>query len=126
MPPDESVRQNGKRLLARNCCSRVAVRRAALRFQSPARRVARRATATGPTCLSASRRRVREDVRLEKKRFDPLGRQRRDFGKLNGWERSADKRRRASVLVGTGRDRRNCTTMLGTARVGVDALVQLR
>jgi hypothetical protein len=124
MPPDESVRQNGKRLLARNCCSRVAERRTALRFQS--RRVARRATATGPTCLTASRRRVREDVRLEKKRFDPLGGQRRDFGKLNGWEQSADKRRRASVLVGTGGDRRNCTTMLGTARVAVDPLVQLR
>ena len=95
-----------------------------MRFQS--RRVARKATATGPTCLTASRRRVREDVRLEKKRFDPLGGQRRDFGKLNGWEQSTDKRRRASLLVGTGGDRRNCATMLGTARVAVDPLVQLR
>ena len=30
------------------------------------------------------------------------------------------------VFVGAGRDRRNCTTVFGTARVGVDALVQLR
>ena len=79
-----------------------------------------------PTILTASRWRVREDVRLEKKRFDPLGRQRRDFGKLNGWGRRANKRRRASVLVGTGDDRRNCATMVGATRVGVDALVQLR
>ena len=79
-----------------------------------------------PTILTASRGRVREDVRLEKKRFDPLGRQRRDFGELNGWERSADKRRRASVLVGTGRDGCNCATMLSAIRVGVNELVQLR
>ena len=31
-----------------------------------------------------------------------------------------------SVFVAARRDRRNRTTVLGTARVGVDALVQLR
>ena len=69
---------------------------------------------------------MREDMRAKKQGTNPNGAEDCGFRKFSRRWRRADKRRMGSVFVGTGSDRSNCTTMLGTRRVGVDALMQLR
>lgn len=65
-------------------------------------------------------------MRTKRKRLNPNGAKNRGFREFEPRLGRADERRVGSVFVRAGRDRRNCTTMLSTVRVGVDALVQLR
>ena len=69
---------------------------------------------------------MRENVRTKKKRLNPDGIEGLGFRESDRGVGRADKLRAGSVVVAAGRDRRNCTSMLGSARVSVDALVQLR
>jgi hypothetical protein len=69
---------------------------------------------------------MRENMRTKKGRLDPNGLRDRKLGKFNRRLRYGDKRGMGGVFVVSRRDRGNCTAVLGTARVCVDALVQLR
>ncbi len=71
-------------------------------------------------------RRVLENAGAKKRRFDPLRSQRRNFGKLNGWDWCADQRRVSSMIVAARRNHCRCATVLDAIRVCVKALVQLR
>lgn len=76
------------------------------------------------SCVLTERRwRVRIDVRTEKNRLNPDGDEDRGFRKSSRRRRRADKRRMGNVFAGTGGDRSDCTTVLGLARVAVDALM---
>jgi hypothetical protein len=72
------------------------------------------------------RRRVLEDGRAEKRRFDPLRSQHRNFGKVNDWDGCADQRRMSTMIVTAGGDHCRGAIVLDTIRVRVEALVQLR
>ena len=74
----------------------------------------------------AERRRVLENARTEKRRFDPLRSQRQSFRKLNGRRRCADQRDVCRMIVTAGRNHRHGATVLGTVRIRVEARVQLR
>ncbi len=76
--------------------------------------------------LGARRRRVLENARTEKRRFDPLRSQRRNFGKVNDWDGRADQGRMSSMIVTARRNHRRGATVLDAIRILVDALVQLR
>lgn len=58
------------------------------------------------------RRRVREDVRAEKKRLDPNAFSDRSLSESNLRLRSDDERRLSSVLIAAGRDQCDCATVL--------------
>ena len=72
------------------------------------------------------RRRVLEDACAEKRRFDPLWSQRRNYGKLNRRNRCANQRHMSRMIVTAGRNHRRCAVVLGAIDILVDALVQLR
>jgi len=76
--------------------------------------------------LTASGRRVLENARAKKRRFDPLRGQRRNFRKLNGRDRCAHQWRMRSVIVVARGDHRHRAIVLNAIRVRVDALMQLR
>ena len=71
-------------------------------------------------------RRVLEYAGAKKRRFDPLRSQRRNFGKVNDWDGCADQWRMSGMIVAAGRDHCRSAVVLGTIRIFVDALVQLR
>ena len=71
-------------------------------------------------------RRVLENARAKKRRFDPLRGQRRNFGKLSRGNRCADQRWVSGVIVAARRNHCRCATVLDAIRVCVKALVQLR
>jgi hypothetical protein len=79
-----------------------------------------------PTILTANRRRVREDVRFEEERLNPGRAERWNSSKLGNEIGRTDGRGLYRMLIAASRNQRNCTTMLGTARIRVDPLVQLR
>jgi hypothetical protein len=79
-----------------------------------------------PTILSARRRRVLENACAKKRRFDPLRSQRRNFGKVNDWDGSADQWRMSGMIVAARGDHGRGAVVLDTIRILVDALVQLR
>ncbi len=79
-----------------------------------------------PTILGVRGRRVLENACAEKRRFDPLRSQRRNFGKVNGRDRCADQRHMSSMIVTARRNHCRCAVVLDTIRILVDALVQLR
>lgn len=67
-----------------------------------------------------------EDMRTKKQRLNPNGAENcgvREFGRRL---RRADKRRMGGVFVAARRNRRNRTTVLATARIGMNSLVQSR
>jgi hypothetical protein len=76
-----------------------------------------------PTILSARRWRVLEDGCAEKRRFDPMRSQRRNFGKVNGRSRSADQWRISGMIVVSRGDHCHGAIVLDTIRILVDALV---
>jgi hypothetical protein len=69
---------------------------------------------------------VREDVRLEEERLNPNRAEQRNSSKLRNKVRSVDERRLRRMITAAGCDGRNCASMLGAIRVGVNELVQLR
>ena len=71
-------------------------------------------------------RRVLEDARAEKRRFDPLRSQRRNCGKVNGRNRYTDQWRMRGMIVVTGGDHCHRAIMLEPIRILVETLVQLR
>ena len=71
-------------------------------------------------------RRVLENARAEKRRFDPLRSQRRNFRKVNGRDRCADQRRMSDMIVTAGGDHCRHAVVLYKIRILVHALVQLR
>jgi len=76
--------------------------------------------------LTARGRRVLEDRRAEKRRFDPLRSQRRNCGKVNRRTRYTDQWRMRGVIVAAGGDHCHRAIMLEPIRILVEALVQLR
>lgn len=72
------------------------------------------------------RRRMLEDARAKKRRFNPLRSQRRNCGKVNGRNRYTDQWRMRGMIVVAGGDHRRGAIVLDTIRILVDALVQLR
>ena len=76
--------------------------------------------------LSARRRRVFENARAKKRRFDPLRSQRRNFERVNDWGECADQWRMSGMIVAAGGDHCRCAIVLDAIRVLVGALVQLR
>ena len=64
---------------------------------------------------------MRKDVRTEKDRLDPGGRQRRAFRKSNIKLRRADQWRLTRVLITACRDQRNRADVVTAIRVTVDA-----
>ena len=79
-----------------------------------------------PTILTARRRRVLEDGCAEKRRFDPMRSQRRNFGKVNGRSRSADQWRMSGMIVVTRGDHCRRAAVLDPIRICVKAVMQLR
>lgn len=78
------------------------------------------------TCLTARGRRMLENACAKKRRFYPLRSQCRNFRKLNNRNRCTDQRRMRYMIVAAGGDHRHSAAVLGTIRVRVDTLVQLR
>ena len=72
------------------------------------------------------RRRVLEDARAKKRRFDPMRSQRRNFGKVNGRSRSADQWRMSAMIVVTRGDHCRRAAVLDPIRICVKAMMQLR
>jgi hypothetical protein len=72
------------------------------------------------------RRRVLEDARAKKRRFDPLRSQRRNCGKLNARSRCHHQRDMGRVVVAARRNHRGDTAVLDAVRVRMLTLVQLR
>ena len=79
-----------------------------------------------PTILGVRGRRVLENACAEKRRFDPLRSQRRNFGKVNDRDGCADQRRMSGVVVAARRDHCRCAVVLRAIGIRVDTLVQLR
>ena len=79
-----------------------------------------------PTILSASRRRVREDVRLEKKRLNPDRAQRWNCPKLSKVIGRTDQRGLCSMIIAAVRNQCNRASVIRAIPIRVDALVQLR
>ena len=75
---------------------------------------------------SEARRRVREDVRVEEERLNPSGGQRRDSAKLVNEIRRADERELRSMIIVTGGHHCDRATVIGSIRVWMNPLVQLR
>ena len=79
-----------------------------------------------PTSLNQRGWRMLEDACAKKRRLNPAWGQRRNFGKLNGRGRCADKWYMSNVLVTPRRDQRNHTNVFAAIRIRVNARVQLR
>jgi hypothetical protein len=119
--PNESVRQYGKRRLARTA---VAALLCDAQLELLMTRASRRPDGDDYRCvLTAHRRRMLEDARAEKRRFDPLVSQRRNYGKVNGRSRYTDQWRMSSMIVVAGGDHCHPAIVFDTIRVLVDALV---
>ena len=72
------------------------------------------------------RRRVLEDARAQKRRFDPLRSQRRNCGKVNRRSRYTDQWRMRGMIVVAGGDHFHRAIMLEPIRILVKAMMQLR
>ena len=72
------------------------------------------------------RRRVLEDARAKKRRFDPLRSQRRYGGKMNRWSTYTDQWRMRGMIVVAGSDHCHRAIMLEPTRILVETMVQLR
>ena len=70
-------------------------------------------------------RRVREDVRCKKRRFDPLWTESRNLRKMQRRRGRNYQRRSSVVMTTTGRDKRNCAFMKRRGR-GMESFVQIR
>ena len=90
-------------------------------------RASRRPQGDDYSCvLTARRRRVLENARAEKRRFDPLRSQRRNCGKVNRRSRYTDQWRMRRMIVVAGGDHFHRAIMLEPIRILVKAMVQLR
>jgi hypothetical protein len=90
-------------------------------------RASRRPDGDDYSCvLAVRRRRVLEDGRAEKRRFDPLRSQRRNCGKVNRRSRYTDQWRMRGMIVVAGGDHCRRAIVLDAVRIVVEALVQLR
>jgi len=69
---------------------------------------------------------VLENACAKKRRLDPLRSQRRNFGKMNGWQLCADQWWMSSMIVIPRCDHCRRAVVLDATCVRVDALVQLR
>ena len=67
-----------------------------------------------------------ENAGAKKRRLNPARGQRRNFGKLNGRGRCANQWQVSSMIVAARCDHGRRAIVLGTIRILVDALVQLR
>jgi hypothetical protein len=76
-------------------------------------------------CLTARRRRMLEDGCAEKRRFDTLRSQRRNFRKLKSEIGRADDYRMRSMIIAARRNQGNCTSVIAAIRVRVKASMQI-
>src|SRR5205814_10551442 len=79
-----------------------------------------------PTSLNQRGWRMLEDACAKKRRLNPAWGQRRNFEKLNGRGRCADKWCRSSMIVTARCDHGHRAIVVGTIGVRMHALVQLR
>ena len=78
------------------------------------------------TALGEGGRRVLEDARVEKWRWDPNGSERRNFFETDGGLWTDEDGRGIGVLVLAGRDERDSAFVVRRAGIGVETNVQLR
>jgi hypothetical protein len=124
--PNESVRQYGKRRLARTSVA-ASLCDAPRTLSGLMTRASRRPDGDDYRCvLTSRRRRVLEDGCAEKRRFDPLRSQRRNFGKVNRRNGCADQWRISGMIVVTRGDHCRRAAVLDPIRICVKAVMQLR
>ena len=78
------------------------------------------------TALGEGGRRVLEDARAEKWRWDPDGSERRNFFETDGRLRGDENRRCIRLFIIAGRDERDSAFVVRRAGIGVETNVQLR
>ena len=67
-----------------------------------------------------------ENACAKKRRLDPLRSQRRNFGKMNGWQLCTDQWRLRGMIITASRNQRNRASVIAAVRISVNARVQLR
>ena len=73
--------------------------------------------------LTDRRWRVLENACAKKRRLDPLRSQRRNFGKMNGWQLCTDQWRLRGMIITASRNQRNRASVIAAVRISVNARV---